>query len=115
MSRILYWDEILQQQVERDATVEEQAEIDARASTPVPCPVTITMRQARRALFQTGKLAEVEAAIAAQSSPTKEIAQIEWDYSSVVWRNKELVEVLTAYMGWTSEETDDLFRLAATL
>lgn len=111
------WDSALGQQVTRPATSEEAAEIDARkaaASIPI-VPQSVTMRQARLALLGAGKLSAVDAAIAGLSSPQKEAAQIEWDYSSVVERNRPFVQLLAPALGLSDTDVDQLFITAATL
>lgn len=80
-----------------------------------PVPATITMRQARLALLGAGLLASVGAAIDALPSPTKEAAQVEWEYSNEVQRRNGFVEQLAPALGLTSAQIDDLFRAAAQL
>jgi hypothetical protein len=82
---------------------------------PNPVPDSVTMRQARLALFGAGKLAAVDAAIASMPSPYKEAAQIEWEFSGEVRRRQPLVLQLGPALGLTTEQIDNLFRQAATL
>lgn len=92
------------------------AEVAAHLAPPAPAiPSVVTMRQARLALLQAGKLAQVEAAIQALPSPQKEAALIEWDYSSEVHRNKPFVQMLGAAIGLDDAELDALFTTAAGL
>lgn len=81
----------------------------------LPVPDQVTMRQARLALLAAGKLAAVDAAIAALPSPAKEQAQIEWEYSSDVLRHAGFVDQLGAGLGLTSDQLDALFHQAVTL
>lgn len=76
---------------------------------------SITMRQARLALANVGKLDDVELAIAALPEPQKTQAQIEWEYSNEVQRNKPLVTLLGAALGFSESELDALFVDAAGL
>jgi hypothetical protein len=85
------------------------------AVDPNPVPDSVTMRQARLALFGAGKLAAVDAAIASMPSPYKEAAQIEWEFSGEVRRRQPLVLQLGPALGLTTEQIDNLFRQAATL
>jgi hypothetical protein len=85
------------------------------APVPPVVPALVTMRQARLALFANGKLDAVGPAINSLPSPTKEQAQIEWDYSSSVERNRPLVQALGPLLGLTEEDLDNLFIQAATL
>ncbi len=102
---------------EEAAFLAEQAENAAR----VIVPQTVTMRQARLALLGTALpggstlLAKVSDAIASLPSPQKEAAQIEWEYSQEVHRNKALVSVLAPMLGLTDAQIDQLFITAATL
>lgn len=87
--------------------------------TPVvianPVPLSVTMRQARMALFQQGLLDQVSAIIAGMPSPDKEAATIEWEYSQTVERDRPLVMFLGSQLGLTNEQVDQLFITAATL
>ena len=86
------------------------------ADIPAPVvPAEVTMRQARLALLQAGKLASVNAAVAAMPGVAGDAARIEWEFSSTVERHRPLVEALGASLGTTAEQLDDLFRTAATL
>ena len=78
-------------------------------------PSVVTMRQARLALLQTGKLAQVNAAVANMPGAAGDAARIEWEFSSTVERNRPLVESLGVALGMTDAQLDDLFTLAATL
>lgn len=87
-------------------------------AAPVPVvvvPDVVTMRQARLALLQAGKLADVEASIAALPSPAKEAAQVEWEYATEVKRNSALVRQLAPALGMDDAALDALFSQAATL
>lgn len=98
--------------------VADQAALDAEAerlATVWRSDATVSMRQARLALLRAGKLADVDAAIAALPSPSKEAAQIEWEYATEVKRTSKLVQSLTPALNLSEAEMDDLFKLAATL
>lgn len=77
--------------------------------------MAVTMRQARLALLQQNKLADVTAAIAALPDGEREAAEIQWEYGSDVERLSPLVVALTPALGLTDESMDDLFVLAETL
>ena len=87
----------------------------APAPEVVAVPASVTMRQARLALLGAGKLASVTAAINTLPSPQKEAAQIEWEYSQTVERNRGLVLLLSAALGLTDAQLDALFVTAAGL
>ena len=73
------------------------------------------MRQARLALLQAGKLAMVDTAIAGLPEPDRTAAQIEWEYSQEVQRDKPFVLMLAPALGLSEEDLDSLFVLASTL
>jgi hypothetical protein len=83
--------------------------------SPPPVPTVVTMRQARLALLQTGRLEQVNSAIATMPGVDGEAARIEWEFSSTVERNRPLVQGLRPSLGLSEADLDDLFRLAATL
>ena len=85
---------------------EEATEVETDYVPPV-----ISARQCRLVLAAQGLLSTVEAAVAA--SP--EAVQIEWQFASYVSRNSALVTSLGGSLGLTSEQLDDMFKVAATL
>ncbi|WP_136414844.1 hypothetical protein [Herbaspirillum sp. ST 5-3] len=79
-------------------------------------PRSVTMRQARRALFAAGLYDSVDAAIAAIEDPsTRKAAQIEWEYSQEVHRDKDLVQMLAPALGLDDAALDQLFITASRL
>lgn len=82
---------------------------------PEPVPQAVTMRQARLALLQIGKLGDVDTAIDGLPEPDRSAARIEWEYSQEVQRDKEFVQMLAPALGLDEEDLDDLFVLASTL
>ena len=78
---------------------------------PTPVPTKITMRQARLALFHAGLLTQVNAAIAQATDDVK----IEWEYAQEIERNWPTLVNLTAFVGLTSEQVDELFFTASIL
>ena len=86
---------------------------------PIPDPIvivdTVSMRQARLALFKEGKLSQIQSLIDAMEEPAKTTTQISWDYATVVQRDDELVVQLSTALGLTQEQLDTLFTEAATL
>lgn len=112
-----FWNELKNVQDERDATAEEIAEIEAlRLATPaVIVPAAVTMRQARLALLQAGKLSAVNAAIADMQGVQGDAARIEWEFSSEVRRNQALVVQLVPVLAMTPAQIDQLFITAAGL
>lgn len=93
-------------------------EIEAHLSPPSPPPTvpkSITMRQARLCLHKHGMLAGVQPAIDALPEPDRTAAQIEWDYSSAVARDRGFVLTIAQALGVSDEQLDALFIEAATL
>jgi len=90
----------------------------AQYQTPVDengVPTRVTMRQARLALLGAGLLSSVSEAINNMAEPAKSAAQIEWEYSGEVHRNRPFVQQLGAALGLSSQQLDALFVQAATL
>ena len=85
------------------------------AFPPVVIPDTVSMRQARLALFQQGKLSLIQPLIDAMMEPAKTTTQISWDYATEVRRDDDLVIQLSAALGLSSADLDALFTLASTL
>lgn len=90
----------------------KQAEMDA-AARKAAVPHVVTMRQAKLALLQAGLLDEVDAVIAAESTP--KAVKIEWEHASEVQRDWVNTLGLATTLGLTDEQLDDLFVLAASL
>lgn len=74
-------------------------------------PFEVTMRQARISLAREGLLDDVEALVAQIGGE----AVIVWEYSSMVQRNNPLVAAVMTQAGWTTQQIDNLFIMAATL
>lgn len=76
----------------------------------------VTPRQIRQALVASGvSLADIETALNSLPEPTKSYAKIEWEYSVSFQRNRPLVNSVGQMLGWTSEQVDNLWRLAGSL
>lgn len=93
-------------------------EVSALSSAPTlgaPEVTTATMRQARLALLEIGKLRDVEDAIDALQEPARTKAKIEWDYAATVEKNSPLIQSLAPALGFTPETLTQLFNNAATL
>lgn len=95
-----------------DMRAMSQAEVDAHLAPPTPtAPTSVTMRQARLALLSVGKLAQVNAAIAAIPDATQRAAaEIEWEYAQTVDRESPFVQMLGTTLAL---DLDSLFTLAA--
>lgn len=71
----------------------------------------VSARQARLALLQVGLLDQIQAAIEQIGGA----AAIEWEYATVIQKSSPLVSALSASLGLSSTQVDDLFQLASTL
>ena len=88
----------------RDLTAEEKRQ-----------SMKVTMRQARLALHQAGKLSLVDDAINVTPEPDKSLISIEWEYASTVDRMSPWVSTMGAALGLSDDELDQLFETARTL
>lgn len=90
--------------------LQEEAD-EMRSTANKYIPSVVSMRQARIALLQAGYLNNVTAAINAGS----EADRITWEYATEVRRDDPLVVNLSATLGLTDVQIDNLFELAATI
>jgi hypothetical protein len=82
---------------------------------PRPDIKVVSMRQARRILFQYGYLEDINNYIATLPSPEKELAQIDWEYAADVRKDSELVRALAMHLELSNEQIDSLFYEASTI
>jgi hypothetical protein len=85
---------------------------------PIAIPESITPRQARQALFLQNPpitSAQIEAAINQLPSPNKELALIEWEFSTAFLRSNPLVNQIGAIFQKTSQEIDEIWILGDSL
>ena len=89
-------------------------EVEAAAfftETPDPVTESVTPLQMRKALRHMGLKAAVDAYIGTLDEETVE----EWEYALAIERGNPTLQTAISGMGWTEEQTDDLFRLAASM
>ena len=82
---------------------------------PPSAPRVVTMRQARLALLQAGKLTAVNQTLAALTGVQGEAARIEWEFAASVDRGSELVTMLSAALSLSDDDLEALFTTAAAL
>jgi phosphoenolpyruvate carboxylase len=101
----------------RDATEEEIAEIEARASQAVPAvPQSCAMWQARAILIEDDLLDDVNAVLAAiPDEKARKLAQAKFEYSSTVRRDDPLVTQVIPQLGKSETEIDQMFFRAVVL
>ena len=98
------------------ALVPVEPEPPAPAPEPEPLPVTsVTMRQARLALLESGKLDLVAPAIDQLSEPDRTKARIEWEFAQDVRKDWPLIQALAPSIGLDAAALTALFNRAATL
>lgn len=78
-------------------------------------PSVVSMRQARKALFNAGKYSTIDDAINNLPEPQRTEAKIDWEYAQTVERSSSLVLQLSEMLGMTASEVDDLFLAASKL
>ena len=89
----------------------EEDEASVMFFGPPPVPESVTPLQMRKALRHLGLKTTVDAYVATLDEEAAE----EWEYALAIERtNPQIGKAVTA-MGWTTEQTDDLFRLAASM
>ena len=113
-----YTEEVTEDGVTTTNVMTVQDQIDAYEANKLATKregMVVTMRQARLALSQAGKLTLVDDAIAAMGEPDKTTVSIEWEYGSTVERVSPWIDTMATALGMTGVEMDDLFELAATL
>ena len=83
---------------------------------PMPIPSTVSMRQARLALYNAGLLALVDESILLMPIEEQRVkAQIEWEFATTVQRDSALVYGLAGELGLTDEMLENLFSEASKL
>lgn len=109
--RLEYFVSVFDDRVERgwNAVALTPEELQARI------PLAVSMRQARLALLGAGLLSQVNSALAAMGGVEGDAARIEWEYATEVSRTSPLVANLTAALGLTNSQLDELFTAASTL
>ncbi|MEN6540828.1 MAG: hypothetical protein ABFC67_14570 [Mizugakiibacter sp.] len=95
--------------------ISESEAMSIAATSNVAVPSVVSMRQARRALYDAGMLSNVEAAIAGMSGVDGDKARIDWATATTVERGNALVASLAAALGLTGAQLDALFTQAAAL
>ena len=86
-----------------------------RSEQPAPDVAQVTMRQARLALLDAGKLDLVTGAISQLPEPQRTKARIEWEFAQDVRKDWPLIQVLAPSIGLDAAALTALFNRAATL
>jgi len=91
-----------------------QEEIDARLAQK-RSKMSVSMRQARLALSQAGKLSLIDQAIELIPEPDKTQISIEWEYAQTVDRTSPWISTMMGVLEMNDVELDALFELASSL
>lgn len=92
-----------------DLTPEEIAKMPP--ALPAPIPQSVTRFQARAALHLAGLLEQVEAMIADPATPV--LAKLAWQDAQEFKRTSPTIAAMSAALGLTEQQLDDLFTTAA--
>jgi hypothetical protein len=99
----------------KNLTTGESAEQD-NSGVAQAVPQSVSMAQARKALFGAGLLGAIDAAIAGIADEAeRERAAIDWEYAAEVRRDSPLVASLAPALGLGEAQIDALFTAAAVL
>lgn len=96
------------------ALIGDLAIIPTPPEAPAPVPYRVSQRQLRLAMLAAGiNPATITAAINAISDPAQKAgAAVEWEYAAWFERQHPLIASLSAGLGLSSEDVDNLFRAA---
>mgnify|MGYP001182363451 CR=1 FL=1 len=86
-----------------------------RSEQPAPAIAQVTMRQARLALLDAGKLDLVTEVISQLPEPARTKARIEWEFAQDVRKDWPLIQVLAPSIGLDAAALTAIFNRAATL
>ena len=95
-----------------ETSKEVVAYLAAQAELKPPAPTVVNMCQARLALLEFGYLDDVEAAMQTDALPRT--AKIYWEFSQLVRREDETVQLMQQLLDLSDAQLDDLFILAAS-
>jgi len=97
-----------------DKTAEEQYNEMKAQEERARLPSVASPRQVRLALLELNLLAQVQTFVEALPEPDKTAVVIEWEYATEINKNSQLITSLSAQMGLTQEQVDEIFTLAVT-
>jgi hypothetical protein len=108
-------DWVIAKDVPADATNVSVVQDEDVPEQPAAIPSVLSIRQGRRALYQSGYLSQVDALIASIPGTDGDKARIDWNYATEVRRDHPLVASMAAALPLTEQQLDELFTLGATL
>ena len=78
--------------------------------TEVKVPEKITARQLRSSLILAGiNLSLIDSIIATLPQPQRDLAQVDWEYSTNFYRNNSMINQIAGALKLTSEQVDNIF------
>lgn len=90
--------------------------VDGVFAAPPPTYPAVTQKQIRLALVLSGHDSSlIDDAIAAMTSPDRELADIEWNYTITFERTNPLVVAVAVALGWSDEQANAIWLLADSL
>jgi hypothetical protein len=92
-----------------------QEQLNSTVIKTILPPKQVTMKQARMCFIIRGLFTQIENAILSLVGIEGELAKTSWEYSTVVDRNDALVTQITAALGFTEQQVNELFIFAASL
>ena len=108
------WVEMSESEIEsRIAQYSETVKQITTAAESVPQDVSLW--QFRAAVALAGLKDAVDAAISALPDQQKIVATQKWEYGNTVRRNHQMITTLSAALGLTPEQVDNIFKTAASL
>ena len=76
----------------------------------VKVPEKITARQLRSSLILAGiNLSLIDSIIATLPQPQRDLAQVDWEYSTNFYRNNSMINQIAGALKLTSEQVDNIF------
>lgn len=107
------WTEISQQ--DYSALIQSHYSAVAAINAQEQAPEEVLLWQFRAAVTLAGLKDAVDAAVAALPEPSKTVATEKWEYGNTVRRNHAMITSLSASLGLTSNQVDNIFKTAASL
>lgn len=108
--KIANWQQSFPEPTQADIDTVSDADVDA-VKYQATIPTVVSMRQARLYLNGAGLLA----AVTSQANAMGGEAQIVWEYSQEVQRSNPLIASMSAALGWTEDQLDQMFIDASKL
>lgn len=93
----------------------EEPEPVIEETVQIPNIMVVSLRQAKRILFQYDLLTQVDSYIQSLPSPQKELTEIDWQYANEVRKDSLLVQQMASVLQLSPEQIDILFYEASLI